>query len=188
MKPTNDSILVFKFGGASVKSAKAINNVVDILKRYDNRKIIVVVSAMGKTTNNLESLFDATINQHKEIFTSIKETLYDFHIEIINTLFSDCTYESIKHKIDRIFDDINAFYLEQSNKPKSQSYDSFICFGEHLSSTILQFKIKQELNKSIWSDARKLIKTDNQFQRANVDWHTSIKLIQEHCSKIFQNQ
>ena len=50
-----------------------------------------------------------------------------------------------------------------------------------MSSTILQFKIKQELNKSTWSDARKLIKTDDQFQRANVDWHASIKLIQEHC-------
>jgi aspartate kinase len=181
MEATNDSILVFKFGGASVKSAKAINNVVDILKRYDNRKIIVVVSAMGKTTNNLESLFDAGINQNKEIFTSIKETLYDFHIEIINTLFSDGTYETIKHKINQVFDDINAFYLKQSNKPRGQRYDSFISFGEHLSSTILQFKIKEELNKSIWSDARKLIKTDDQFQRANVDWPTSIKLIQENC-------
>ena len=181
MEPTNDSILVFKFGGASVKSANAINNVVDILKRYDNRKIIVVVSAMGKTTNNLESLFDAAINQNQELFTSIKETLYDFHIEIINRLFSDGKYETIKHKIDQVFDDINAFYRKPSNKPRGQRYDSFISFGEHLSSTILQFKIKQELNKSTWSDARKLIKTDDQFQRANVDWPTSIKLIHERC-------
>ena len=181
MEPTNDSILVFKFGGASVKSANAINNVVDILKRYDNRKIIVVVSAMGKTTNNLESLFDAAINQNQELFTSIKETLYDFHIEIINKLFSNGKYETIKHKIDQVFDDINAFYRKPSNKPRSQRYDSFISFGELLASTILQFKIKQELNKSTWSDARKLIKTDDQFQRANVDWPTSIKLIQEHC-------
>ena len=88
MRPTEDSILVFKFGGASVKSAEAINNVVHILKLYADRKIVVVASAMGKTTNKLESLFDATINQEKELFTSRKETLYDFHIEIINTLFS----------------------------------------------------------------------------------------------------
>lgn len=183
MRPTDDSILVFKFGGASVKSAEAINNVVHILKLYSDRKIVVVVSAMGKTTNKLESLFDAAINQEKELFTSRKETLYDFHIEIINTLFSEDAYETIKYKIDVVFDDINAFYLNQVNKSLSQRYDAFISFGEQLSSIILQFKIKQELNESQWSDARKLIKTDAQFQKANVDWPKSILLIQEHCQK-----
>ena len=150
MEPMNDSILVFKFGGASVKSAEAINNVIDILKLYANRKIVVVVSAMGKTTNNLESLFEAAINQDKELFTSRKETLYDFHIKIINKLFSNEAYETIKYKIDQVFEDVNAFYLEQSDEPRGQRYDSFISFGEYLSSTILQFKIKQELNKSLW--------------------------------------
>jgi aspartate kinase len=183
MRPTDDSILVFKFGGASVKSAEAINNVVHILKLYADRKIVVVVSAMGKTTNKLESLFEAAINQEKELFTSRKETLYDFHIEIINALFSEDAYETIKRKIDVVFDDINAFYLNQVNKPLSQRYDAFISFGEQLSSMILQFKIKQELNESQWSDARKLIKTDAQFQKANVDWPKSILLIQEHCQK-----
>ena len=73
MKPTNESILVFKFGGASVKSAAAIDNVIDILKLYADRKIVVVVSAMGKTTNQLESLFDAALNQEKDLFISRKK-------------------------------------------------------------------------------------------------------------------
>lgn len=183
MKPTNDSILVFKFGGASVKSAEAIENVIDILKLYSNRKIVVVVSAMGKTTNQLESIFDATLNQEKDLFISRKETLYDFHIGIINTLFSDEAYTTIKHKINLVFDDIDAFYLKQSDKSQSQRYDAFISFGEHLSSMILQHKIKQDLNESVWSDARKLIKTDDHFQRANVDWPKSIALIKNHCQE-----
>ena len=181
MEPMNDSILVFKFGGASVKSAEAINNVIDILKLYANRKIVVVVSAMGKTTNQLESLFDAALNQEKDLFISRKETLYQFHLEIINALFSDDALESIKKEIDLVFAGIMDFYHKKSDKSQSQRYDAFISFGEHLSSKILQFKIRKELNESVWSDARKLIKTDDHFQRANVDWPTSIKLIQEHC-------
>ena len=181
MKPTNDTILVFKFGGASVKSAEAIENVIDILKLYSNRKIVVVVSAMGKTTNQLESIFDATLKQEKDLFISRKETLYDFHIGIINTLFSDEAYTTIKHKINLVFDDIDAFYHKQGDKSQSQRYDAFISFGEHLSSMILQHKIKQDLYESVWSDARKLIKTDDHFQRANVDWPKSIALIKNHC-------
>ena len=181
MKPINDSILVFKFGGASVKSAEAINNVINILKLYKNRKIVVVVSAMGKTTNQLESLFEATLNQEYDLFISQKDALYDFHIDMINILFSGQACETIKHKIDLIFDDITAFYQKQSDHSKSQRYDTFISFGEHLSSLILQFKIEQDLEESQWSDARKLVKTDDQFQKANVNWQKSIELIKNHC-------
>ena len=181
MKPINDSILVFKFGGASVKSAEAINNVINILKLYKNRKIVVVVSAMGKTTNQLESLFEATLNDEYDLFISQKDALYDFHIDMINILFSGQACETIKHKIDLIFDDITAFYQKQSDHSKSQRYDTFISFGEHLSSLILQFKIEQDLEESQWSDARKLVKTDDQFQKANVNWQKSIELIKNHC-------
>jgi len=181
MKPKSNSILVFKFGGASVKSAKALNNVINILKLYSNRKIVVVVSAMGKTTNKLESLFEAALNEKHDLFISQKDALYDFHIEMIKTLFSNQAYETIKHEIDLIFDDISAFYQKKSDHSKSQRYDAFISFGEHLSSLILQFKIDQDLKESQWSDARKMIKTDDQFQKANVDWQTSIELIKTHC-------
>ncbi|MBG39469.1 MAG: aspartate kinase [Cryomorphaceae bacterium] len=174
-------MLVFKFGGASVKSAKALNNVINILKLYSNRKIVVVVSAMGKTTNKLESLFEAALNEKHDLFISQKDALYDFHIEMIKTLFSNQAYETIKHEIDLIFDDISAFYQKKSDHSKSQRYDAFISFGEHLSSLILQFKIDQDLKESQWSDARKMIKTDDQFQKANVDWQTSIELIKTHC-------
>lgn len=181
MKPKSNSILVFKFGGASVKSAKALNNVINILKLYSNRKIVVVVSAMGKTTNKLESLFEAALNEKHDLVISQKDALYDFHIEMIKTLFSNQAYETIKHEIDLIFDDISAFYQKKSDHSKSQRYDAFISFGEHLSSLILQFKIDQDLKESQWSDARKMIKTDDQFQKANVDWQTSIELIKTHC-------
>ena len=181
MKPKSNSILVFKFGGASVKSAKALNNVINILKLYSNRKIVVVVSAMGKTTNKLESLFEAALNEKHDLFISQKDALYDFHIEMIKTLFSNQAYETIKHEIDLIFDDISAFYQKKSVHSKSQRYDAFVSFGEHLSSLILQFKIDQDLKESQWSDARKMIKTDDQFQTANVDWQTSIELIKTHC-------
>lgn len=73
-------MLVFKFGGASVKDAKSVRNVAKILERYQNEQILVVVSAMGKTTNLMESLVDAYINQKD--FNSILDEVKSFHRKI----------------------------------------------------------------------------------------------------------
>lgn len=173
-----NSILVFKFGGASIKSSAAILNVIEILKLYPNQQILIVVSAMGKTTNHLESIFTSFLQKDETNFIAKTEALKTFHVEIVNSVFSKKNRETIGTAVGHIFDEIASFYNTDRQKNKGALYDSFVSFGEQLSSLILQNKIRQELNESILSDARTLIQTDSCFQKANVDWETSIQKIQ----------
>ncbi|MEN9442079.1 MAG: hypothetical protein RLZ33_2156, partial [Bacteroidota bacterium] len=93
---------VFKFGGASVKDANAVRNVSDILSLFDGEKITVVVSAMGKTTNKLEEVVNASANRDRKMYMALVDDLYDFHIKLLGELFLEKHY-AIYNLIDDIF-------------------------------------------------------------------------------------
>ena len=172
-------LLVFKFGGASVKDASAISNVVAILERYNTQNILLVVSAMGKTTNNLEHAFEAFIEKDAQAFKTRVETIKKYHISIVDSLFEHNT--PLREEIESIFNQVENYYNQDLSKPRAQLYDGFISFGELLSSRILQFKINADLKISKWLDARKHILTDSLYQKANVNWPATIASIRETC-------
>ena len=172
-------LLVFKFGGASVKDASAISNVVAILERYNTQNILLVVSAMGKTTNNLEHAFKAFIEKDAQAFKTRVETIKNYHISIVDSLFEHNT--PLREEIESIFNQVENYYNQDLSKPRAQLYDGFISFGELLSSKILQFKINADLKISKWLDARKHILTDSLYQKANVNWPATIASMRETC-------
>lgn len=172
-------LLVFKFGGASVKDASAISNVVAILERYNTQNILLVVSAMGKTTNNLEHAFEAFIEKDAEAFKTRVETIKKYHTSIVDNLFEHNA--PLRQEIESIFNQVETYYNQDLSKPRAQLYDGFISFGELLSSKILQFKINADLKISKWLDARKHILTDSLYQKANVNWPATITSIRETC-------
>jgi aspartate kinase len=172
-------LLVFKFGGASVKDASAISNVVAILERYNTQNILLVVSAMGKTTNNLEHAFEAFIEKDAQAFKTRVETIKKYHISIVDSLFEHNT--PLREEIESIFNQVEKYYNQDLSKPRAQLYDGFISFGELLSSKILQFKINADLKISKWLDARKHILTDSLYQKANVNWPATIASMRETC-------
>ena len=172
-------LLVFKFGGASVKDASAISNVVAILERYNTQNILLVVSAMGKTTNNLEHAFEAFIEKDAQAFKTRVETIKKYHIGIVDSLFEHNT--PLREEIESIFNQVENYYNQDLSKPRAQLYDGFISFGELLSSKILQFKINADLKISKWLDARKHILTDSLYQKANVNWPATIASMRETC-------
>jgi aspartate kinase len=172
-------LLVFKFGGASVKDASAISNVVAILERYNTQNILLVVSAMGKTTNNLEHAFEAFIEKDAQAFKTRVETIKKYHISIVDSLFEHNT--PLREEIESIFNQVENYYNQDLSKPRAQLYDGFISFGELLSSKILQFKINADLKISKWLDARKHILTDSLYQKANVNWPATIASMRETC-------
>ena len=172
-------LLVFKFGGASVKDASAISNVVAILERYNTQNILLVVSAMGKTTNNLEHAFEAFIEKDAQAFKTRVETIKKYHISIVDSLFEHNT--PLGEEIESIFNQVETYYNQDLSKPRAQLYDGFISFGELLSSKILQFKINADLKISKWLDARKHILTDSLYQKANVNWPATIASMRETC-------
>lgn len=172
-------LLVFKFGGASVKDASAISNVVAILERYNTQNILLVVSAMGKTTNNLEHAFEAFIEKDAEAFKTRVETIKKYHTSIVDNLFEHNA--PLRQEIESIFNQVETYYNQDLSKSRAQLYDGFISFGELLSSKILQFKINADLKISKWLDARKHILTDALYQKANVNWPATIASMRETC-------
>ena len=160
---------VYKFGGASVKNAQGVRNLAQIIKNHNN--LVVVVSAMGKTTNMLE---EVTHNYFYNLPNTLQK-VKDFHFDIAADLF---------HASHPIFDEINNLFVEIEwaieDRPTSTysfEYDQIVSVGELLSTKIVAaYLLQQEINIQ-WTDARDLIRTDNRYRNAKIDWDLTKDLI-----------
>ena len=175
---------VFKFGGASVKDANAVRNVSDILSLFEGEKITVVVSAMGKTTNKLEEVVNASANRDRKIYMALVDDLYDFHIKLLGELFLEKHY-AIYNLIDDIFEKLRDRYSETFSDNYSFEYDQIVSLGEVISSHILAAFLLEKGHSAGWADARKLIRTNNLYQEGNVDWTKTDELINTRFLPVF---
>jgi len=169
---------VFKFGGASIKNAHAIRNMCKILQDHQDEPLIVIVSAMGKSTNALEIIHQTAIAGH-----SCKELIQEFitfHQDISYELFEDRQF--IDSQIERWTTYLNEM-LSNNSSASSEMYDSIVATGELLSSTIISQYLNQCGIDVLWTDARKLIQTDAAFQEANVDWDQTKNNITAYIDK-----
>ena len=167
---------VFKFGGASIKDSQSINNILEIVSGYRSDKLLIVFSAMGKTTNALEKVVDNYFKNKSELKISILEVL-NFHTEISNQLFPK--NHIIFSEINIIFDKISMFI--KSNKSPSYSfvYDQIVSNGELLSSKIIYHFLIFKNIESLYIDARNCIKTDSNYRGGNIDWDLTNEKIKE---------
>ena len=167
---------VFKFGGASIKDASSIKNILEIISNYSNDNLLIVVSAMGKTTNALEKVVENYFKNKSELKSSILEVL-NFHIDICNELFPK--NHLIFSDINSIFRKINTFI--NSNKSPSYSfvYDQLVSNGELISSKIIYNYMTFKNIESSFIDARDCIKTDSNFRGGNVKWDLTNKKIKQ---------
>ena len=168
---------VFKFGGASVKDASAVKNVSNILSLFEGQKLTVIVSAMGKTTNKLEEVVRALFSKNESLFLGLVKESQAFHLEIIERLFSEKKQE-ITAEIGGIFDELRKRFTRDLSDNYSLEYDQIVSLGEVISSKILTTYLLESGHSVEFADARKLIRTNNQFQEGNVDWRKSEELIQ----------
>ncbi len=166
---------VFKFGGASVKDAEAVKNVATILKRYPNENIVVVVSAMGKTTNALERLTNAYFfsgeNKTNEAENThvILEEIKKYHFDIIEQLFPDKN-DSIYNEINNAFVELDWAIEDRPSHSYDHEYDQIVSIGEIVSTKIVSAYLNQAGIRSKWRDVRDFIQTDNTYREGNVDW------------------
>jgi aspartate kinase len=160
---------VYKFGGASVKDANGVRNLAKIIKNHN--KLVVVVSAMGKTTNMLEKV---TENYFFNGSATIQE-LKDFHCNISKDLFD--SNHSIFDEINNLFVEIEWAIEDSPTSTYSFEYDQIVSVGELLSTKIVGAFLKQEGLNVKWKDARDLIRTDNCYRNARVDWSLTKDLI-----------
>ena len=166
---------VYKFGGASVKDSESIKNVCAIIE--GGKSLIIVISAMGKTTNKLEQVVDDYLNEN-DYKTSLQNVL-DYHKNILEDLFLDREAD-IWETFEKISNYGKLYLKNKPEKNYDKTYDQIVPIGELLSSKILSAYLLQIGVKNTWIDIRKTFITDEYFRKANLDWVKSEQNAKEH--------
>ena len=171
---------VFKFGGASVKDAESVKNVAKVLETQGFENCLLVVSAMGKTTNALEKVVEYYFE--KGDYQNEIEKLKQSHLEITKGLFAE--NHSIFGEVALFFDDLEAFLRRNKSPNYNFVYDQVVSCGEMISSKILSEYLNEINFTNSWLDARDYVKTDDSYRDGGVNW----KLTEKNIAKLNQNQ
>ncbi len=172
---------IFKFGGASTKDADGIKNVVSVLEQTGEKNLVIVVSAMGKTTNSLEEVISSYFLNKEELEASVAQ-VYDYHFLIAGNLFQNSSHP-IFSKLVSLFNELKAFLKTNKSENHSFVYDQIVSYGELLSTAIVSAYLEDRGIKNTLLDVRQCIKTDANYRDANVDWDVTQKNISEKVNK-----
>ena len=181
---------VFKFGGASVKSAEAIRNVAEIVRGYQADNLVIIISAMGKTTNAFEAILHSFFEKREDKFDLLSR-IKDFHFRLVDELFAD--------KSHKIYEELHNTFVEAEWQLEDDpigtfdfEYDQLIGLGELLSTKIVSAYLNKVEIANSWVDARDVIRTDNNYRKANVEWLETedliVKRIDFEKNKIYVTQ
>ena len=176
---------VFKFGGASIADADKIKNVSAILSKYTEQNLVVVISALGKTTNALEELAYFTFNEDESNALNKFNEVKANHLSILNGLFEQ-DHEAFE-VIEKLFDELLALTNTLSHINFNYYYDQIVSYGELLSTNIVSQHLNNQGHPNNWLDVRTVLKTDNAYREAKIDWDTSTKLILDQTGSSDQN-
>jgi aspartate kinase len=169
-------MLVFKFGGASVKNADAVKNVGKILEKYPDDEIAVVISAMGKTTNALEVVTDHYFHRRAKEMRKSFDEIREYHMDVVKKLFQDPENPIFK-EIEEWFEEIKTKLDKPHTLNYDCDYDQIVSYGEILSTVIISAWLNSAEIENKWMDIRKYLKSDNNYREGRIDWELSTKLI-----------
>ncbi len=169
---------VFKFGGASVNSIDRIKNTAEIIRLYEDEKLVVIISAMGKTTNALEKVAEAFFTGKKEealqLFDGIKKQHLTTAKYLLITHFNKCA-----EQLSSFFTEVEWLLHDKPVRDYDYYYDQIVCVGELLSTCIISHFLNEIKIKNTWIDVRDIIRTDNNFRDAIIDWKITEEKINE---------
>ncbi len=168
---------IYKFGGSSVKSADAVRNLKDILKS-ENDNLVIVISAMDKTTNNLEKLLN--LWREGENFDEQLSKIMDFHTKIATDLLPESL---IMPRLSTLFKELIDKISNSNPENYHESYDRIVSYGEIFSTFIISTYLNYEGLKNKWLDAREILITDNNFRQANVDFELTAQKIRQEINE-----
>jgi aspartate kinase len=166
---------VFKFGGASVKNPEGVKNLAEIVRAH-KAPLVIVISAMGKTTNALELVLYHYFEKNPQMEESLQRVV-SFHTRILNELFP--SGHVVFGKVDDLFNRLREKLQAEPSMTYNFEYDQIVPFGELISTTIVAEFLNYSGIDCTWVDIRKILKTDNNYREANVDFEASGKLIRD---------
>ncbi len=171
LKTGEASMRIFKFGGASVKNAEGVKNLASVLHQVGFDQTLVIISAMGKTTNALEQVITNYFENKAELRSALQE-VKKYHNGIVLDLFENEQHHVFK-KVKTLFEELEGFLDRNKSPDYNFVYDQIIGYGELLSTTIVSAYLNDIKLDNNWLDVRDFIKTDDYYRRANVDWETT---------------
>ncbi|MBT8270121.1 MAG: aspartate kinase [Flavobacteriaceae bacterium] len=176
---------IHKFGGASIKDADGVRNLVKVIDSIGTKDSLIVVSAMGKTTNALEKVVGNFFDNKKELKSSLQE-VKKFHNAILLDLFESAQTErehEVFSVIGRLFEELE-YFLDHNRSPDYNFvYDQVVGYGELISTKIISTYLNNVGINNHWVDVRNLIKTDNYYRHARVDWDRTTRNINNRVVK-----
>jgi len=177
---------IFKFGGASINSIERYKNTAQIIQSFPGEKILIVVSAMGKTTNALEKIVSAFFEGNKTEALMLFQQLKNNHLEYIKYL-TVSNWQKAEEALNDFFTEIEWLLHDKPVRSYDYYYDQIVSCGELLSSSILASHLLDEKQNPIWLDVRDIVRTDKNYRSANIDWAFTEKRIMESVMPLFEN-
>ena len=177
---------VFKFGGASVNSVERVKNVGDILKKYPREKILVVISAMGKTTNALEKVVDAFYANRKEEALQLFQQVKQQHINTAKYLLVTNAV-ACEEQMNNFFTEAEWLLHDTPVREYDYYYDQVVCIGELLSTSIVSHYLNDVGISNKWIDVRDIFRTDDNFRDAAIDWEFTKEQVNGQIVKLFDS-
>lgn len=176
---------VFKFGGASLESIERIQQVAAIVQSFPDQQILIVISAMGKTTNELEKVAENFYLRKREIAAQLLFNIEKSHTEVAEKLLGSRTHP--------VFDQLQTFFTEaewtlgeKPGRPYDYYYDQLVSLGELLSTAIVSAYFNLAGVPNTWLDVRDVFRTDDTFREANIDWEVTGRQIEQKVLPLFQ--
>lgn len=174
---------VFKFGGGSVKDAEGVKQLTAILQKNPDNHLIVIISAIGKTTNLMEQLLDAYYH-HPENVQPLLQKLKENHETIARELDADTSV--MINAIAPLFESLEAILSHPPSGNYDYDYDQIVSFGELLATTLISTYLTLKGIRNLWEDARRLVRTDRSHREGRVQWETTTPLINNRISELFE--
>lgn len=176
---------IFKFGGASVKDADGVKNIVKVLQEVGHDNTLVVVSAMGKMTNAMEAIVDAYFENKSALSDSV-QVVVDYHQVILRNLFPNNRH-AIYNKVKTLFAEVEGFLVWNKSPDYNFVYDQVVGYGELVSTTIISEYLQEVGIKNNWLDVRNFIKTDDSYRDTTVDWESTQEKVSQGVDRNILN-
>jgi aspartate kinase len=177
---------IFKFGGASTNSFDRIQNLGYILQNHTDEKILIVISAMGKMTNSLEKVVEEFYEGKNEEALRLFQKVKDYHLNQLKYLVT-FQWQKATNQLTDFFTEVEWLLHDKPVKDYDYYYDQIVCSGELLSSTLISYYLNENRIPNKWIDVRDVLRTDDTFRQAKVDWDVSRKQAREKLMPLFDN-
>jgi len=175
---------IFKFGGASVNSVERIKQIPGILRQYSGEKILVVISAMGKTTNALEKVAEAFYAGHREEALQLFHQIKEQHLTTAKYILVK-NYLAAESQLKDFFTEVEWLLHDKPVRDFDYYYDQVVCIGELLSTSIMSAYLAESGVGNQWIDVRDLFRTDANFRDAAIDWEVTARKVREEVLPLF---